>query len=91
MDTTEKDFELTDAIVLTKRFRDSNEFSQFIEEEAERHGGYIQAMVTYCETEGVEYESIAKLVNRSLEQKIRKEAEDLLYLKPEHGKLNIDG
>ena len=42
---------------------------------------YIDAVLHYCEENNVEPESLGRLVNKSLKQKIQVEAENLNFLK----------
>lgn len=42
---------------------------------------YIDAMVEYCEINGIEVESVAKLISKPLKDKLRFEATELNYLK----------
>jgi hypothetical protein len=74
--------ELNDSTIITKKFRSSNEFSLYIEEKvfAEKLG-YMDAVISYCKEMDIEIESISKLVNQSLKDKIRVEAEDANFLK----------
>lgn len=74
--------DLTDAIVITKQFKTANEFSQFIEEEAtNKNQEYLETIISYCDDIGIEYESIAPLVNGSLADKIKMEAIEKNFIK----------
>ncbi len=42
---------------------------------------YIEAIVTYCEENGIEFESISKLISKPLKEKLRNEATQLNFLK----------
>ena len=73
---------LTDGLVITKRFRSSNEFSLYIEEKViSEKIGYMDAVIHYCEEIDIDIESIAKLINQSLKDKIQIEAEDQNYMR----------
>lgn len=73
---------LNDSIVITKKFRSSNEFSLYIEEKVVRDKiGYMDAIISYCTEVDIDVESISKLINQSLKDKIRVEAEEANYIK----------
>jgi len=81
--------ELTDSIIITKRFRSPNEFSLYIEEKVQlEHLGYMDAVIQYCNEIDIDVEAIAKLINQTLKEKIQIEAEENNYLK-KRGKLPI--
>ena len=42
---------------------------------------YIDAIVTYCEDNGIEYESVPKLISKPLKEKLKNEAMQLNFLK----------
>ena len=80
---------LTDSLIITKRFRSPNEFSLYIEEKvAEEAIGYMDAVIQYCNEIDIDVESVAKLINQSLKDKIQIEAEDQNYMKS-RGKLPL--
>jgi len=82
--------ELTDSIIITKRFRSSNEFSLYIEEKVQLEKiGYMDAIIQYCNEIDIDVEAIAKLINQPLKDKIQVEAEEQNYLKRKRGKLPI--
>ena len=73
---------LTDSLIITKKFRSPNEFSLHIEERVFREKiGYMDAVIQYCTEVDIDIESISKLINQSLKDKIQTEAEDQNYLK----------
>jgi hypothetical protein len=73
---------LTDSLVITKKFRSPNEFSLYIEEKvAKEKIGYMDAVISYCAEIDIDIESISKLINQSLKDKIRVEAEEQNYIK----------
>jgi len=81
--------EITDAIIITKKFRSANEFSLYIEEKVSKEKiGYMDAIINYCNNIDIDVGSIASLVNQSLKDKIQLEAEDQNMLK-RRGKLPI--
>ncbi|AEC53021.1 late promoter transcriptional accessory protein [Synechococcus phage S-CRM01] len=42
---------------------------------------YIDAIVEYCSTNGIEIESVSKLISKPLKEKLRYDATELNYLK----------
>lgn len=73
---------LTDGLIITKRFRSSNEFSLYIEERVLREKiGHMDAVIKYCDEIDIDVESVAKLINQSLKEKIQVEAEDQNYMR----------
>jgi len=80
---------LTDTLIITKKFRSPNEFSLYIEERvAKEKLGYMDAVIQYCGEIDIDVESISKLINQSLKDKIQIEAEDGHYFK-KRGKLPL--
>jgi len=73
---------LTDGLIITKRFRSSNEFSLYIEERVLREKiGHMDAVIKYCDEIDIDVESVAKLINQSLKEKIQLEAEEQNYMR----------
>lgn len=73
----EIEYILTDSLIITKKFRSPNEFSLHIEERVLREKiGYMDAVIQYCEEVDIDIESISKLINQSLKDKIQNEAEE---------------
>jgi hypothetical protein len=80
---------LTDSLVITKKFRSPNEFSLYIEERvAKENIGYMEAIIQYCGEVDIDVESIPKLVNQSLKDRVQLEAEEGNYFK-KRGKLPL--
>ena len=80
---------LTDALIITKRFRSPNEFSLYIEEKVLQESiGYMDAVIGYCNDIDIDVEAVTKLINQSLKDKIQNEAEDQNYMRP-RGKLPL--
>ena len=80
---------LTDALIITKRFRSPNEFSLYIEEKVLQESiTYMDAVIKYCDEIDIDVEAVTKLINQSLKDKIQNEAEDQNYMRP-RGKLPI--
>lgn len=80
---SEEDFgQLNDALVITKKFRSPNEFSLYIEERVLKEKiGYMDAIINYCSEVDIDIDSISKLINVSLKERIRTEAEEFNYIK----------
>lgn len=73
---------LSDGLIITKKFRSPNEFSLYIEEKVVKEKiGYMDAIIHYCGEVDIDIESISKLINQSLKDKIRLEAEENNYIK----------
>ena len=80
---------LTDSLIITKKFRSPNEFSLYIEGKvAAKDISYMEAIIKYCEEVDIDIESISKLINQSLKDKVQIEAEDGNYFK-KRGKLPL--
>jgi len=80
---TDEITELTDALVITKRFRSPNEFSIFIDERVNKFKiGYMDAVIEYCQEMDIDVESIGPLINQKLREKIQVEAEQANMIKP---------
>lgn len=79
---------MTDVFLITKQFKTSADFSQYIEKQAaQARSGCIDVLVDYCVKQEIEMESIKKLLTTSLKEKIQAEAENLNLLKQKSGKL----
>lgn len=75
---------ISDTFVITKSFSTPEEFSIHIEKEAMTLGmSLIDTILMYCEEHDIDSDVIAKLISRSLKEKIRSEAEYLHMIKPE--------
>lgn len=74
---------LTDALVITKRFRSPNEFSIYIDEQVASKGiSYMDAVISYCNDKDIDVDSIGPLINQKLREKIQLEAEQANMIKP---------
>lgn len=80
----EEDYkQLTDALVITKRFRSPNEFAIYIDELVARTKfTYMEAVINYCNEMDIEVDSIGSLINQKLKEKIQIEAEQANMMKP---------
>lgn len=74
---------VTDALIITKRFRSPNEFSIFIDEMVNRTKmSYMDAVIAYCNEIDIDIDSIGPLINQKLREKIQVEAENANLIKP---------
>lgn len=80
----EDDFkELTDALVITKRFRSPNEFGIYIDEIVSKYKiTYMEAVINYCNELDIDVDSVGPLINQKLREKIQVEAEQSNMMKP---------
>lgn len=75
--------DLTDALVITKRFRSPNEFGIYIDEMVTRLKiPYMEAVINYCNEVDIDIESVGPLINQKLREKIQVEAEQANLMKP---------
>jgi hypothetical protein len=66
------------------KFLTPTKFSQEIERLVKRSNGlisYIEAVVTYCQENEIEIETVPKLMSKPLKERLRYEAERLNYMK----------
>ena len=66
------------------KFLTPTKFSQEIEVLVKRSSGlisYIEAVVTYCQENEIEIETVPKLMSKPLKERLRHEAECLNYMK----------
>lgn len=74
--------ELTDEFAITKKFRNANEFSLFIEEKIKGSKlTYLEMVLEYCKEEDIDPESIKSLIGPALKDKIRVDAEEANLIK----------
>jgi hypothetical protein len=67
---------------LSEKFLCSQKFSQEIEKIVkESNTNYIDAIVTYCEVNNIEIETVSKLISKPLKEKLKNDAIDLNFLK----------
>lgn len=87
--TDELDQQLTDSLVITKRFRSPTEFSLYIEDKVAREKiSYMDAIIAYCNEIEIDIDNVGALVNQTLKDKIQLEAEEQNLMK-KRGKLPI--
>jgi hypothetical protein len=80
---TDEREQLTDALVITKRFRSPTEFSLYIDEQVSTFKiTYMDAVINYCNEKEIDIDSIGSLINQKLREKIQMEAEQANMIKP---------
>lgn len=80
---TDEHEQLTDALVITKRFRSPTEFSLYIDEQVSVFKiTYMDAVINYCNEKEIDIDSIGSLINQKLREKIQMEAEMANMIKP---------
>lgn len=80
---TDENQQLTDALVITKRFRSPTEFSLYIDEQVSAFNiTYMDAVINYCNEKEIDIDSIGSLINQKLREKIQMEAEQANMIKP---------
>ena len=68
--------------LIKEKFLDQNKFTTDIEQLVlTTELNYIEALVSYCEENNIEFESVGKLIAKPLKDKLKAEATDLNYLK----------
>tara|TARA_B100000902_G_scaffold399963_1_gene474025 strand:- start:1929 stop:2183 length:255 start_codon:yes stop_codon:yes gene_type:complete len=68
--------------LLKEKFLCQNKFTSDIETLVQSSDlNYIEAIITYCEENNIELESVNKLISKPLKEKLKAEALDLNYLK----------
>jgi hypothetical protein len=79
---TDENEQLTDALVITKRFRSPTEFSLYIDEQVSAFKiTYMDAVINYCNEKEIDIDSIGSLINQKLREKIQMEAEQANMIK----------
>ena len=66
------------------KFLNSMKFSQEIESLVKTSNGmitYIEAVVTYCQENEIELETVPKLISKPLKERLKHEAQRLNYMK----------
>ena len=70
--------------LLDDKFMTPTKFSQEIERLVKTSKGlisYIEAVVTYCQENEIEVETVPKLISKPLKERLRHEAQRLNYMK----------
>jgi len=82
--------DISNEYLITKKFKTSTEFSQYIEKQSSETGlACMDLLLDYCVKNEIEMESVSALLTTSLKEKIRAEAEELNMLKRKDGKLPL--
>ncbi len=66
------------------KFLTATKFTEDIERIVKESGGlvnYIEAIVTYCEENEIELETVSKLISKPLKEKLKYQAQSLNYMK----------
>lgn len=70
--------------VLDKKFMTSAKFSMEIENIVKTNYGelnYIEAIITFCNENEIEFESVSKLLSKTLKEKLKYDAQRLCFMK----------
>ena len=79
----------TTSINILRMFKTSNEFSLYIEQVVnEKRITHMDAILEYCKENYLEPQDIAKLVNKSLKEKVALNMQELNYL-PKKAQLDV--
>jgi hypothetical protein len=74
--------EITTQFIISREFSSANEFSLFVERQHVETGvPYMEIVINYCAEKDIDIEVVAPLINRSLKDKIRIEAEEANMMK----------
>ena len=80
---------ITTSINILRMFKTSNEFSLYIEKVVnEKRITHMDAILEYCKENYLEPQDIAKLVNKSLKEKVALNMQELNYL-PKKAQLDV--
>jgi len=80
---------ITTSINTLRMFKTSNEFSLYIEQVVnEKRITHMDAILEYCKENYLEPQDIAKLVNKSLKEKVALNMQELNYL-PKKAQLDV--
>ena len=69
---------------LDKKFMNSAKFSMEVEKIVKESDGqlnYIEAVLTFCEENEIEFESVSKLLSKTLKEKLKYDAQRLCFMK----------
>ena len=68
--------------LLKEKFLCQNKFTSDIETLVQQSKlNYIEAIISYCEDNNIEFESVSKLITKPLKDKLKAQATELNYLK----------
>lgn len=74
---------LTNEYLISKEFNNANDFSIWIERQHADSGvTRMDLIIEYCQRKQIDIESISPLINRTLKERIRLEAEEAKLMKP---------
>jgi len=69
-------------VLLKEKFLCQNKFTSDIESLVQESKlNYIEAIISYCEDNNIEFESVSKLITKPLKDKLKAQATELNYLK----------
>ncbi len=69
-------------VLLKEKFLCQNKFTSDIESLVQQSKlNYIEAIISYCEDNNIEFESVGKLITKPLKEKLKAQATELNYLK----------
>jgi hypothetical protein len=81
---------ITDSFLITKEFASAEAFSVYIEDRAITEGeSLIDTILAYCDERDIDVDVTAKLVTKSLKEKLALEFEERNMLRVEHGTLDL--
>jgi hypothetical protein len=81
--------EITTQFIISREFSSANEFSLFVERRHVDTGvPHMEIVINYCAEKDIDIEVVAPLINKSLKEKIRIEAEEANMMK-RSGKLPL--
>jgi hypothetical protein len=90
MQAESQEVTVTDQFLITKEFASAEAFSMYIEDRAIKEGeSLIDTIIAYCEERDIDPEVTARLVTKSLKEKLAVEFEDRNMLRSEHGTLDF--
>lgn len=82
-DVIETEDDLTDSLVITKEYLSKEDWCNYIHKSvSENKIGYMEAIIDYCEANGIEVETASKLVDETIKELIRLEAEENNMMRP---------
>jgi hypothetical protein len=74
--------DVTDEYVVTKQFKNQNEFSLYIEDRSRiNKTTYLEAVIQYCNESSIDPEAIKSLIGPQLKDRIRIDAEESNLMK----------
>jgi hypothetical protein len=90
MQVEAQEVSITDQFLITREFASAEAFSVYVEERAIQDGeSLIDTILAYCEERDIDVDVTAKLVTKSLKEKLAVEFEERNMLQSEHGTLDL--